>query len=407
MSANNQARSNGSKNRQQRLRSDSSVSHPKSAYSIAHKNVKNDTARFISCDNDNVLYYPTDPTCDTLKGVIFNKKKKLVCNNIPHIFEESYENPNIVKLELETNLSDYSIHPLIEGSCIRIWHDPQVPNSQETGKWHQSTNRYIDGKTSNWKNQQLNIAKYLPDDVEYDSFLQTLNKEYIYFFWISKNDESKNIVSYDGDAKCYFIFAQHRKWNSEIKDYTFEVISNIEVNYFENLPDFSEYLENSFHNIKTNIDNLENVLKKKFTDFCTAKNNGNSDALKKAYTANYKELKILSGYFLVNRKNGTCVKIVPNMFTEYRNAIGNEPTIFYRYLKIVSSESEDTLNKFIFINYDKLSQLYEFLTKMHEIKFAKPEIRQEYIKGKNLEFLLSDNTKVVIKDYTKYIQFEA
>lgn len=362
----------------------------KSVYDYAKHNVDAGKADFINIKNGNFLYYPFDPSINTLKGYIFNKSKKLVCNNIPHIFEESYENENIKKLNLDSTLSNYTIHPLIEGSCIRIWHDPKVPNSKQTGIWYHSTNRYINGEESIWRTQQLYIAKYLPNNINYTDFLSELNPEYIYYFWISKDDESKNIVSFEGKANCYFIFAQHRKWNKDIKDYEFTVDPNINVNYFNKFPTCNGY--DSFKDIKERIDSTEKILRQNYTNFLNARASNNIDNLRKSYIKNKTDLKTFSGFFLINNTNGTCVKIVPNIFTEYRTIIDNEPTIFYRWLKIIKCSSEDTINKFIFINYDKLSQLHDFYNKF----------KDQDTDIEDLTIQLKCGTNVVIKKYKNY-----
>ena len=390
-------------------------SNIKTLYSLASDNIKNKTANFIGTDQDgNILYYPKDPSVDKLKGVIFNKTRKTVCNNIPHIFEESYENQNIVNLNLDQNLSQYSIHPLIEGSCVRVWCDPEVyqnPTKQKNDskqqilserKWHQSTNRYIDGKGSNWKNQALNIENYLPAETDYNNFLAKLDPDYIYYFWISKDEESKNIVSYNGDAQCYFIFAQHRTFDKTIKDYSFKVVPNVKLEDFESLPSCDGY--KCFDDIKKMIDTYQSELTTNYKKYLNSKETKNSEGITNAYNTNTEDLKTFAGFFLVNNNDGTCVKIVPNIFTEYRTAIGNEPTIYYRYLKVVKDESEDILDKFVFINYNKLPLLYNFLLKITEIKNTTGQ--SEYIKDDILKFdmnISGKNESVVIKKCSQYL----
>ncbi len=387
------------------------VSETPSLFLKAKTNVDSKQARFCDIDQErNVIYFPNNSKYDeeVPKGIIFNSEKQNICNSIPYILEEHYSDERIKKLNLENDLSNYYICKFIEGSCVRLWYDP-------TGKkWKQSTNRSINSGNSEWKDQSFDLKNFISSSNDtFDNIMtgldSQLNREYVYFFWISKSSESRNIISYDDEPKCLFLYAQHRIFNHDTKDYVYSIVDDVKFPNVELLPRLDNF--KSYSDIKKSIDEINTECVNVINDYMNALKAKNDDKIEECVENN--PLKTFSGVFLIDKRSGKCVKIVPHVYVELRGIVGNEPTIFYRFLKLFVGLTHEERYKFIYINYNKRNELFIFIKKFLNFKSIYNEnfkndndfIVEKNAKNNptNLTINLDENTSVTIKNFMNYI----
>ena len=163
----------------------------------------------LAYDNDNYTDY-TNFYCLNLKqdvpnpapfemachGLIFNMQNKLVCWNLPNL----YQIDNKITGEIDTKITDNITKwkELYDGAVMRMFYD------ETNKKWILTTTRQIDANVAKWNNttnfadlfkKYLYGSKNLTSEQKYINFCKSLNTDYNYIFVLHIKETCKYLKS--------------------------------------------------------------------------------------------------------------------------------------------------------------------------------------------------------------------
>jgi len=329
----------------------------------------------------------------------------------------SYTCPNTISNKeaqqflLNNNNLEYEMYKCYEGSILSLFN--------HNNKWYLSTRRCLDSKKSK---SILNNSNYYDmfidvlnkENVSFEEFTNSLNKEYGYYFIIIHH-YNKNIIDYtkhfgENYAKLCLIFIRNKEDQIEIKNYEYSELLKNYKNIFKpekmTMEEFAELNKNLNIDVelegiivKTVKDNKQYIFKLQTTSYQFCKAIGTDTNIYKGYLYLYQN-GILKEYIENNKDHKNLEKIInPYNNNEIFDIIGIVDSVF----KVIASEFFE-LYKLLWklTNGEKQNEeLYKILPK--EYKDFLYNLRGIYFKIKAIP---NKNEKKLftIKDIYQYLK---
>lgn len=116
----------------------------------------------------------------------------------------------------EINREEWDVFYSMEGSLLRVfWYKT---------RWYISTNKKLNGFKSRWSSRKSfgemfreSLVAASADENALESFLDSLDKEYVYFFLVRYNNENRVVCQPAKNSKDQVVFIS--RWHSETKEY--------------------------------------------------------------------------------------------------------------------------------------------------------------------------------------------
>jgi len=285
---------------------------------------------YVQCNNES-------ETClKKMRGVVEEiDTKRVLFQNLPYT-DEFVAN----EFQDEIDLKEWDIYPSVEGALIRVfWHST---------RWYISTNKKLNAFNSKWSSRKSfgelfreALVALTEDENILETFLDTLDKDSVYFFLVRYNHENRIVCQIHKNVKENLIFIS--QWNTKTETFSREWTSSIPV--FQQSPITFDTLQDLRHYVQ---------------DIDTAK---------------------YQGVILFSKSENRQIKILSPTYTRLGQIRNNNPNLRFRYLEL---RLDPTTKEQIFTMYPTYQD--NFLEYEHIIYQIAKLIRyyyvQRYIKNK-------------------------
>lgn len=241
---------------------------------------------YTSCSNE------SSEELKKLRGMIFTHDDRL-------IHSTQYTNEyNVNGILPAFDYSNCHFTVSYEGTIVRMFFNTYTSN------WKISTNRKLDAYSSSWSNEGISFGEQFEQDIQPLSMLDLVNHldpQFVYLFFMRSNASTRLVcqpVSED-EPKIFFV-------------------GKAPVGK----PDLFE----------PSTENIGLIpCQPKLVITCE------QDLRNAMHTINWK---YAQGILIYNKKTGVYSKVMDSEYVTYRQARGNEPSIFYRYLQLQKPSEE-------------------------------------------------------------------
>lgn len=250
------------------------------------------------------------------------------------------------------NWEDWEVFYSMEGSLIRVfWYG---------SKWYISTNKKLNAYKSRWSSRKSfgdmfqEGVGHLTKKEDLDSFLEILDKEYVYFFLVRYNQENRVVCQVEKDPNKQILFIGRNRVGDSYqleKEWTH---SEVPMESPETISDLKP-------------DQLEQSLEEL-------------------------DLQKYQGYIFFHKTKNFQVKIVPSEYKRLYQIRGNNPNIRFRYLEIrlnpqLRKEFLEMypLSQDLFLEYENI--LYQ-IAKLIRIYYIHRYIKNKYVTLPKEEYIL-------------------